>query len=304
MAEANFNEFVAGGASSARSGSTVNVIGAVTSLALLAAAATWGYKLAVRDASGVPVIMAIEGPIRVAPEEPGGRIAANTGLTVMQIAGTGSAGEVPDQIVLAAPPVELAEDDAAGIGSAAPQEVVESETFARTLALAEELARQAAAEFTEDDALAPSGAFTGEVADLPEGAMRTSLRPMPRPQARAAEAAFAAAEPEVVLSGTVAVSSNPSVGAELDPSSLPVGSRLAQIGAFDDMEGARAEWDRIASRHGALFDGKNRVIQPASSVGRTFYRLRVAGFTSEDESRRFCAAIESGDLRCVPVTQR
>lgn len=303
MAEANFNEFVAGGTSSRRPGSTVNVIGALTSLALLAAAAVWGYRLAVRDASGVPVIMAMEGPIRVAPEEPGGRIASNTGLTVMQIAGSGVAGEVPEQIILAPAPVELAEDDAAGIGSAAPQEVVESDSFARTLALAEELARQAAAEYSEDPVV-DSGAFEGEVADLPPGAMRTSLRPMPRPEGRMAEAVNVAAEPELAISGAVAVSAGPAAGLEVDPAALPAGARLAQIGAFDDMEQARAEWDRISARHGALFDGKSRVIQPASSVGRTFYRLRVAGFMSEDESRRFCAAIESGDLRCVPVTQR
>jgi hypothetical protein len=54
-------------------------------------------------------------------------------------------------------------------------------------------------------------------------------------------------------------------------------------------------------------EGKDRILQPATSAGRAFIRLRVAAFENEDEARRFCTAIESampGALRCVPVTHR
>ena len=47
--------------------------GALTSVALIAGLAIWGYRLAVRDVTGVPVIRAMEGPMRVAPEDPGGQ---------------------------------------------------------------------------------------------------------------------------------------------------------------------------------------------------------------------------------------
>ena len=295
MAEANFDEFVVGGALSRKAGlaRAVNLAGAACTLALVAGVAVWGYRLAVRDAHGVPVIQAMEGPMRIAPEDPGGRIAPHAGLSVNRIAAEGTAGTVPDRVTLAPPPVELASEDSPGIGTAAPAVETEADVMARTLALAEELARTAASEPAAPEAAPADAPDTA----LPVGAVQQSPRPMPRP-ARTAEAA------QSEVQGAVAVSAPAASTEEIDGTALPPGTRLAQIGAYDEAEQARADWDRIALRHAALFEGKVRVVQEASSVGRVFYRLRVAGFASEDESRRFCAAIESGDLRCIPVTTR
>ena len=49
--------------------SVVNLLGAVTSLALVVGVGVWGYKLVIRDVSGVPVIRAAEGPMRIQPED-------------------------------------------------------------------------------------------------------------------------------------------------------------------------------------------------------------------------------------------
>ncbi|HMO73487.1 MAG TPA: SPOR domain-containing protein, partial [Paracoccaceae bacterium] len=40
----------------------LNGLAAVVSLALIVGLATWGYRLAVRDVAGVPVVRALEGP--------------------------------------------------------------------------------------------------------------------------------------------------------------------------------------------------------------------------------------------------
>ena len=56
-----------------QSGSTlsiVNILGAVTSLVLVAGVCVWGYQQLSRDVSGVPVIRAADGPMRVQPEDP------------------------------------------------------------------------------------------------------------------------------------------------------------------------------------------------------------------------------------------
>ena len=53
----------------------MNWAGAAVSLALIAGLGYWGWQLLVRDVSGVPVITALEGPMRVAPDNPGGEIA-------------------------------------------------------------------------------------------------------------------------------------------------------------------------------------------------------------------------------------
>ena len=299
MAEANYDGFGPGAA--ARGGAALSRLmtfaGAVATVAVVAGVVVWGYRLAVRDAQGVPVIQAIEGPFRETSDDPGGRIALHEGLSVNRIAAEGTSAAVPDRIVLAEPPVDLEPDDAPGVGAAAPLAEAEADQMARTLALAEELARQVAAETAAP--VAEAAAAPEPAADLPPGALRQSLRPMPRP-ARAA----ASAEPAGVA-GTTLLSAPPAPTlVEIAPESLPAGTRLAQIGAFDDPEAARREWTRIADRHATLFQGKARVIQPASSVGRTFYRLRVQGFDTEDDSRRFCAAVEAPDLRCIPVTTR
>jgi hypothetical protein len=294
MAEANY-DFVPAASSGGRLARLVNIAGAVTTVAVVAGVAVWGYRLAVRDALGVPVIQAMQGPVRVAPEDPGGQVAAHVGLSVNRVAAEGTAGEMPDRIQLAEPPLELEPDDAPGIGAAAPLPVSQADTMARTLALADEIARQVAAETTPPADPATDAAT--EAADLPPGALRQSLRPMPRP----ARAEAAAGD---ITNTTMLSAPDATAPVEIASDSVPPGTRLAQIGAYDDMDTARKEWDRIATRHAALFEGKGRVIQPATSVGRTFYRLRVHGFSTEDDSRRFCSAIESGDLRCIPVTTR
>ena len=60
--------------------------GAALSLSLLAGAIGWGYKLIIRDINQIPIVEAQLGPLRVAPDDPGGLTAANQGLSVTQLA--------------------------------------------------------------------------------------------------------------------------------------------------------------------------------------------------------------------------
>ena len=91
---------------------------------------------------------------------------------------------------------------------------------------------------------------------------------------------------------------------EMQPEEVAVGTRLVQLGAFDSADGARAEWTRLQGNFGDLMAGKAIIVQPASSGGQTFFRLRAFGFSDEDDSRRFCSALLSEDTSCIPVTQR
>ena len=289
------------------------IIGLVTTGALLLGGGIWAWKLAMHDVDGVPVIRAAEGPIRVRPEDPGGHVATHLGLAVNQVAASGGAGDVAERLVLAAPPVALAPTDGPGIGKAAPLPVVEADAMARTLALAEVLAQQALREagvvpgaIEDTDGVVPDGAEPDfmQAEAMPPGARRTSPRPPLRPGhiaslAASLEVAAAAAAATAALAGAA---DNAATTRELALERLPAGTRLVQIGAYDDIQTARQEWARIAARHPALFEGKSRVIQTASSVGRTFYRLRVHGFETDDDSRRFCAAVSARDLRCVTAS--
>ncbi len=79
------------------------MLGAAASVALIAGLGWWGYDLAMRDARGVPVVRALEGPMRVAPEDPGGEVVDHQGLSVNNVAAVGAAAPPPDRLVLAPP---------------------------------------------------------------------------------------------------------------------------------------------------------------------------------------------------------
>ena len=67
---------------------------------------------------------------------------------------------------------------------------------------------------------------------------------------------------------------------------------------------AEQAWTMIAQQFGDLMAGKGMVIQTAESGGRNFFRLRATGFPTEQDSRRFCAALEAENVKCIPVAHR
>ena len=65
-----------------RLGALVNWAGALMSLGIMVGMGVWAVQLMVRDVSGVPVIEAMEGPMRQPPADPGGTQAPHQGLAV------------------------------------------------------------------------------------------------------------------------------------------------------------------------------------------------------------------------------
>lgn len=292
-----------------------NFTGAALSLALVAGIGIWGYRLVLRDVSGVPVVRAMEGPMRVQPEEPGGHAAENQGLAVNAVAADGAAADPADRLILAPPPLELTLEDVPG-RAAAPKESGHTEAtptaeaaepaagetpdaLVRTAAAAPALSRPAeqaamAGEPASEEAPPPEP-VPDPVPVIVEGGIGTSLRPRSRP----------AALDDIPQAVALAVASAQSASlAEVDPESIPEGTRLAQLGAFDSPEIARAEWDRLSGRFGDYLEGKRRVIQRAESGGRTFYRLRAMGFADLSDARRFCSALVAERADCIPVVAR
>lgn len=266
--------------------------GAVVSVGLIAGLAIWGYRLAVRDVTGVPVIRALEGPMRVAPEDPGGQTASYQGLAVNRVAAEGEAAPPPDRLVLAPRPTNLADEDLTVAGlTAPPPEMPEAEAIA-----AEDAIEAGAVEAAVEEAIEAPVDVAAAAPIGPPARLSPELRPMPRP-ARVSRAAAAAA-PATLTPASVTAAAVPE---EIDPARLKPDARLVQLGAFDDAETARREWQRLAARFGTYLGGKSRVIQQAQSGGRTFYRLRAAGFADDGDARRFCAALLAEQAACIPV---
>ncbi|MEF9603253.1 SPOR domain-containing protein, partial [Paracoccus sp. PXZ] len=85
-------------------------LGALVSVGLIVILAVWGYKLVVRDVSGVPVIRAIEGEARTAPDNPGGELTDRTGLAVNSVA-AGAETAAVDRVAIAPPATPLEDQD-------------------------------------------------------------------------------------------------------------------------------------------------------------------------------------------------
>jgi len=293
----------------------MRMVGSVTSLVLIAGLAHWGYKLAMRQIHGIPVIHALEGPARVAPDNPGGELADYQGMAVNAIAAIGEAAPTADRLMLAPPSSNLADADVAsealqasdGTPLAAPAEPVVPKPVQPSDVMAAlrpadgllseplpdgpvdpiddpELATVEAGTTYAPDELVPS--------DVPGVAQ--SPYPLPRPVGDVVAEAAAAA---------VAAAMAPTAPVDLDPAGLQPGTELVQIGSYETEAEAKLQWDQTVARYGALMDGKRRVVQQAESGGRVFFRLRVEGFADRDEASRFCAVLKSGG-QCVPAPVR
>ncbi len=337
MAELDFDQFDSGrsGTRSAQMTGIFNIAGGVCSIALVVGLGVWGYKLAVRDVNGVPVIRAMAGPMRVMPQAPGGDVASFQGLSVNAVAAVGTAASMPDQVLLAPAPVELASEDAPGLGVHDPSPVAGGATIAADLGMdvgsapidptaleplpqdtlpvtvtsppagadigtgsaTDEAIARALADALADGAVPFTDLAPDVAADLTEDALAPQSSPRPRARPVAGVESPVIADPATPAASAVGPT-------EIDPSSLSVGTRLVQLGAFDDDAGARAEWARLQGEFGDVMAGKALVIQAAQSGGRTFYRLRAHGFAGEDDARQFCSALVARNTPCIPALHR
>jgi hypothetical protein len=293
-----------------------NLAGAAVSLALVVGVGIWGYKLLVRDVSGIPVVRAAVGEMRVRPVEPGGDFAPHQGLSVNSVAAIGTADVLAEELHLAPRPTELADED---------QPVPDVTDAALTLPDVSEgeiqPLEQQAPEAQEITAAFEDGSIDSIVAQLIEGngydnplegegvpvlasvsgadisaldakgGLQMSLRPIVRPQLSAVAAA-------------IPVAAEAGEAFDLDAASLPVGTRLVQLGAFDTPEIARAQWGKLNARFAPFMEGKKRIVMEATSGGRTFYRLRAEGFEDIGDARRFCSALVAESVDCIPVVTR
>lgn len=274
------------------------LLGTLISLGLVVGIAIWGYQLMLRDVNGVPVIKALGGPMRVQPADPGGTRMAHQGLSVNQVAAAGEAGQVADQMILA-PEADLLRDHdlpVAQLPDRASIELMESGETDLTPAESDGDAELIAAAVAVAAAEPEPAALSPDAIPASVPGPSKSLIPPARPAHLVRVAAASAPAPVAAASRAV----------DIDPDSLPVGSRLVQLGAFDSLEKAKAEWDNIASRFSTVMAGKSRVIQQATSNGETFYRLRVAGFSDLADARGFCAILTADKTKplCVPVAVR
>ena len=291
-----------------------NITGALASLALVAGIGYWGYELMMRDVSGIPIVRAVEGEMRVRPDDPGGDVAQHQGLSVNAVAAEGGAAAPAQRLVLAPQPVRLTaedlpmdEDAIAMVQKAIADQATDAENPEVKVAAAADTASVDALVAALADGVTPIDATTEAAqpnvvpvalaldADAsqakPLTGLRASLRPRLRPQSLP------------IVRASASATSQPAQPA-IDPDNLPAGTRLVQLGAFESVEVAQLEWTKISVKFQDLMGSKTQIVQQASSGGRTFYRLRALGFDDLSDARRFCSALVAEGTDCIPVVTR
>ena len=279
--------------------------GAALSLSLLAGAIGWSYQLIVRDINQIPIVRAQLGPLRVAPDDPGGLTAANQGLSVTQLA----VNEKPllsNEIHLA-PAAEILNAEHLALQVT---EDVKSNTDDGTFEIKEVNAensinlREVSNEIEVDtsskkEVVLSKVAFSQKkieienavslalsITDDPVDSL-TLLRPKIRPM--------------------ISRLNNKTTGDQLVNneliSKLPIGSAVVQLGAFENKNLAKSEWQRFEKLLGSILFSKKMIVQKAESGGKIFYRLRASGFDDISDARQFCSAI-SDRVACIPVVTR
>ncbi len=263
-----------------------NIVGAAISLAVFVGILGWAVSTMMRDASGVPTVRALQGPMTIEPEDPGGVPADHLGLSVNRVAGS---NPIVDQsnLQLAPQTAVLEEEDVPGAI------LMSDRPAARPDAL-----DVAAATVAVDDAVLEAVDVQPTASLALPGTPVPSLRPQARPgglRSVAARVTNAVAQPAATQAAVTSVAFS---------NAVPAGTRLAQLGAYESAALAESEWSRISRKNPSFFSGKSHVIQEASKNGQRFYRLRVVGFSDAADARRFCSALISKNLACYPVVMK
>ena len=282
--------------------------GAAVFLALIAALGLWSFRLGTRDASEVPIIKAMEGPARVEPANPGGLQTAHQGLEVNTVL-AGHPAPLPRELPPARPePAVLQAEDApqGELVVSAPAILAQ-----RVLGESGDLpmpAQEDIATLGPDDAVDLPPDAT--VAALTDASAAAGPRPRNRPanlapaRPKKAIAAPKPAEAKPVLAKAEATKPAATKVASAAPAASGVrpGTRLVQLGAFDSEEITKRAWSQLVAKNPDLLSSKNLYVERTTANARVFYRLRVAGFSSSEETRQMCEALRSRGVACIPVT--
>jgi hypothetical protein len=279
--------------------------GAALSLFLLAGAIGWSYQLIVRDVNQIPIVRAQLGPLRVAPDNPGGLTAANQGLSVTQLA----VNEKPllsNEIYLA-PAAEILNEENLALKVTEEYESNKvdgafeiKEVNAENSMSLEALPDQKEVDSRSNDVgVLSKAAFSQKKIEI-ENAVSLALSITNDPAK-----SLSWLRPKIRPVGFYRngnITEDQIVSNEPMPK-LPIGSAVVQLGAFDSKSLAESEWQRFEKILGSILIPKKMVVQKAESGGKIFYRLRASGFSDISDARQFCTAI-SDKVACIPVVTR
>jgi hypothetical protein len=293
-------------------------LGALTALAIGAAVAWWGWGLTSRDIDEIPVVRALDGPMKRRPVDPGGMsldtsdVSITTMLTRRE---ERSAGLAPPRerpldedlpVPRLAPPSPVPVDGTRSLG---PFETPTPGAPAQ-LSFAERLAAQRLVAKQATDAAALAAEVLADVAEAPPTSLRAAAvlaaaGPVDPPDAgpaapRVAPVSFARPERLAELRAAETAASRAAEAAAV-PRALSVGDMAVQFGAYNSAAVAAGQWARQLRRNGDLLRDFVHSVTTVRSGGQTLHRLRAGPFASLDEAKNLCEALKARQHACLPV---
>ncbi len=223
-----------------------------------------------RGRSEIPVVTAEAGPARTAPANPGGAATPYKGFKIY---------EQP------APP-----DDDAG-QTVSPRAEAAAKPAPSQAAEAPKLAPVAVVAPPK-----PAPAAKVETPPVKVAAAAPAAKPAPQPKAAAP------AKPSApVASATAAPKQLAAASAPPAPAATPAasGAYVLQIGAYKSQAEADAAWNTYKTKHAALLAGYSPNVAQADLGDKgTWYRLRIAGFSSKDVAEGLCDRLKADGGGC------
>ena len=286
--------------------SIFSIFGAVISLNLILWAGYWTYNIISRDINGIPIVAAQPGPLRVAPDTPGGIEAENIELAVTKIASQ-ELPPNPKAVELAPSTEKLTPDDLTIFQAIRQKKIIDRQAALNNqvhLGVIEpNLSKEISFEPVNTVTNTANYSITENQSELVAAALALALKPSADNLIGSAVAQnkFKQIKPrlrpgsllEVRVSTTETVM-RPALA------SVETGLAVVQFGTFATETVAFEEWDRLSKNLSVILDGRPKYVERIKRNGNEIYRLRLGGFVNIDDASRCCSAVISQE-NCVPV---
>ena len=286
--------------------SIFSIFGAVISLNLILWAGYWTYNIISRDINGIPIVAAQPGPLRVAPDTPGGIEAENIELAVTKIASQ-ELPPNPKAVELAPGTEKLTPDDLTIFQAIKQKKIIDRQAALNNqihLGVIEpNLSKEISLEPVNTVTNTANYSITENQSELVAAALALALKPSADNLIgnAVAQNKFKQIKPrprpgsllEVSVSTTETVM-RPALA------SVETGLAVVQFGTFATETVAFEEWDRLSKNLSVILDGRPKYVERIKRNGNEIYRLRLGGFVNIDDASRFCSAVISQE-NCVPV---
>ena len=285
-----------------------SLFGAIISLNLILWAGYWAYSLISRDINGIPIVAAQPGPLRVAPEVPGGIEAENIELAVSKIASQ-ELPPNPQAVELAPYTAKLNADDITINQALKQKKLIDSQIKKRTQghlqAVEPELLNEISLVPIKTSIESTDYTIADNQSELVAAALALALKPNNDQLSNKVISANIKSNiikpmprPGSLRTNPTSLNSKNSILPILG--SVETGLAVVQFGSFENKQLAITEWGRLSENLSVILDDRPKFVERIQRNGNEIYRLRLGGFVNIDDASRFCSAVISQE-NCVPI---